>query len=148
MLLPQLAHRRHAHLVRRHMSYGDDSCMRIREPRDLLQQVAMHQRNNAISTDSRHTNSPWECALYKTAGRITHAPHSPVQKNRLPYAAWPIDVPELAPNEMPAARFTRCGCMSLCMYVCVCLYQVQVQVFTQRPRNGRIKLCNCANREV
>jgi hypothetical protein len=28
------------------------------------------------------------------------------------------------------------------------LPQVQVQVFTQRPRNGRIKLCNCANREV
>jgi hypothetical protein len=26
--------------------------------------------------------------------------------------------------------------------------QVQVQVFTQRPRNGRIKLCNCANREI
>ncbi len=25
---------------------------------------------------------------------------------------------------------------------------VQVQVFTQRPRNGRIKLCNCANREI
>jgi hypothetical protein len=23
--------------------------------------------------------------------------------------------------------------------------QVQVQVFTQRPRNGQIKLCNCAN---
>jgi hypothetical protein len=26
--------------------------------------------------------------------------------------------------------------------------QVQVQVFTQGPRNGRIKLCNCANREI
>ncbi len=25
---------------------------------------------------------------------------------------------------------------------------VQVLVFTQRPRNGRIKLCNCANREI
>ncbi len=24
----------------------------------------------------------------------------------------------------------------------------QVQVFTQRPRNGRIELCNCANREI
>jgi len=26
--------------------------------------------------------------------------------------------------------------------------QVQVQVYTQRPRNGRIKLCDCANRET
>ena len=26
--------------------------------------------------------------------------------------------------------------------------QVQVQFFTQRPRNGRIKLCNCANRVI
>jgi hypothetical protein len=26
--------------------------------------------------------------------------------------------------------------------------QVQVQVFTQRPRNGRIKLCHFANREI
>jgi hypothetical protein len=25
---------------------------------------------------------------------------------------------------------------------------VLVQVFTQRPRNGRIKLCHCTNREI
>ncbi len=25
---------------------------------------------------------------------------------------------------------------------------VKFQVFTQRPRNGQIKLCNCANREI
>jgi hypothetical protein len=39
------------------------------------------------------------------------------------------------------------------MYICthaqlILKTQVQVQVFTQRPRNGRIKLCNCANREI
>ncbi len=55
-------------------------------------------------------------------------------------------------------------CMHLCMYVCIhkymyvymfCIYvyipstcTYIVQGFTQRPRNGRIKLCNCANREV
>jgi len=27
-------------------------------------------------------------------------------------------------------------------------FKFQVQVFTRRPRNGRIKLCNCANTEI
>ncbi len=41
---------------------------------------------------------------------------------------------------------------NICMYVCVCvcvhMCMYQVQVFTQRPCIGRIKICNCANREV
>jgi hypothetical protein len=40
------------------------------------------------------------------------------------------------------AHANMCNCMHSCMH------QVQVQVFTQRPRNGRIKLCNCANRII
>ncbi len=33
-------------------------------------------------------------------------------------------------------------------YIYIYIYIYQVHVFIQRPRNGQIKLCNCANREI